>query len=120
MATSSTKIPVTVPRWLRHRSLISSEALLLVGVLRELLSHQIHAAPLPNWAKVLFVMTMTVGLFGGLFVLIQNLTAKTVGKTHDVVQAIPLPMPSVLIHVAAFVGLFFLYAKVLGLPVIFR
>ncbi|MBA3847661.1 MAG: hypothetical protein H0X45_13595 [Planctomycetes bacterium] len=63
-------------------------------------------------------MALAIGVFGGLLYLLDAFTAKSVAKTHDMVRAVPLPMPMLLVHAAVFVGLFFLYAYVWHVPVL--
>ncbi len=63
-------------------------------------------------------MALAVGVFGGLFYLLDAFTAKSVAKTHDVVRAVPVPMPMLVVHAAVLVGLFFLYAYVWNFPVL--
>lgn len=100
------------PRWLRHRTLATSEAILLVGVCQELLQRQIATLALPNWGKVLWVMASTLGLLSILLLVMRNVATKSVIKTHDMVQAIPLPTPYLLVHALVYAGLFLLYAYV--------
>jgi hypothetical protein len=101
-----------VPRWLRHRTLATSEALLLVGACQELLQRQVAALALPNWGKVLWVMGTTLGLLSVVLLVLRSVAAKGVVKTHDMVQAIPLPTPYLLVHALVYAGLFLLYAYV--------
>lgn len=105
-----------IKRTLSHRSLITAEALLLVGVADRLgrlwIMHEPH---LPAYAKVLLMMALTIGIFGGLILILQRMTTASLSKTHEVVRALPLPTPMVVVHAAAFAGLFFLYAWALGL-----
>jgi len=106
-------------RWLQHRTLIKGEAVLVVGLLREVAAQWIAAQPssvLPNWGKVMFTMAATIGLFGGLFYVLESFTAKSVAKTHQAVQALPLPTPYLLVHAGVFAALFFAYARVMHLP----
>ncbi len=105
--------PLTPP-WLRHRFLVRLEAILVVGVLQEFGSRLVQgSAQLPNWGKVLFIMGMTIGLLSGLILLSQGLVGKVLGKAHDA-----LPAPSLLLHLAAFAGLFILYAWAFALPIL--
>lgn len=101
-----------LPRWFRHRWLVEVEAVLLVGVAQELLQRQINTLGLPNWGKTLWTMGCTLGVLGGLVVVLRLLAKRSVTKAHQTVQAIPLPTPYLLIHIAAFAGLFLLYAWV--------
>lgn len=106
-----------MPRWLRHRALVTGEAILVVGVLQQLLQQRINELAMPNWGKVLWVMASTLGLLGVILVLVRVVAVKGVAKAHDVVQAIPLPTPTLFIHLLVYGGLFLLYAKVWDLPV---
>ena len=101
------------PTWLRHRALLGGEAVLLVGVLQEFGGRFVQGSTLPNWGKVLFIMIMTLGLLGGLILLLRGLVGKALGKAHD-----STPIPGFLMHLGAFAGLFFLYAWAFSLPVL--
>jgi len=114
----SHRTPSRLPKWLRHRGLIAAEAVLLVGVLKDMLGVQLKASALPGWAKVLLVMGLTLGLLGGLFLAVQKLTTRGVAKTHEVMQALPLPVPLLAIHIAVLAGLFVLYARLLEIPLV--
>ena len=108
------------PGFLRHRNLIAAEALLLVGLAKDFISDFIKSQPastLPNWGKVLFVMAATMGVLGVFFAVLEKVTKGGVAKTHEVVKALPLPAPMLAIHGAVLVGLFYLYAHLLRLPV---
>ncbi len=101
------------PSWLRHRALLGAEAVLLVGVLQEFGGRFVQGSALPNWGKVLFIMIMTLGLLGGLILVLRGMVGKALGKAHDAA-----PLPSFLMHLGAFAGLFLLYAWAFGLPVL--
>jgi hypothetical protein len=105
-----------VPRWLRHRALVTGEAILLVGVVQQLIQERIGGLSLPNWGKVLWVMASTLGALGVALFAVRIIMVKGVAKAHDVVQAIPLPTPTLLIHFLVYGGLFLLYARVWDLP----
>jgi hypothetical protein len=105
-----------MPRWLRHRALVTGEAILIVGVVQQLIQERIAGLSLPNWGKVLWVMASTLGALGVALVVVRIIAVKGVAKAHDVVQAIPLPTPTLLIHVLVYGGLFLLYARVWDLP----
>jgi hypothetical protein len=107
----------SMPRWLRHRALIASEAILLVGAVQELVQQRVAALPLPNWGKVLWTMASVLGMLGLLLFFLHPLAKSGVSKGHDVVQAIPLPLPTLLVHLLAYGGIFLLYAWVWKLPV---
>lgn len=107
------------PRFLKHRNLVAGEALALAGVAKfELTLAVKHYPDLPNAVKVLFLIAATVGIFGVLFLGLERLLARSVERTHSVMKVLPLPMPVVLFHVSAWVGIFYLYAWVYALPVI--
>ncbi len=105
-----------MPRWLRHRALVTGEAILLVGVLQQLIQQHVGTLGLPNWAKVLWVMASTLGALGVALVVVRLILRKGVATAHDMVQAIPLPTPTLLIHLLVYGGLYLLYAKVWELP----
>jgi hypothetical protein len=107
-----------VPRWLRHRTLAAGEAILLVGACNELIQQVVSHLDLPNWGKVLWVMGSTLGLLGVMLLIVRLVADKSVAKTHEVVQAIPLPLPYLLVHALIYGGLFLLYSIVWKLPVL--
>ena len=106
-----------VPRWLRHRMLAAGEAILLVGACNQLLQQQVEGFNLPNWGKVLWTMGSTLGVLGVMLMVVRIIADKSVAKTHEVVQAIPLPLPYFLVHVLIYGGLFLLYSIVWKIPV---
>jgi hypothetical protein len=105
------------PTWLRHRALLTGEAILVVGVVQEIIQRQVNHLAWPNYGKVLWIMACTLGVLGVLLLAIRQLIKRGLAKTHDVVQAMPLPLPVLLTHVAFYVALFYLYAWVWSLPV---
>jgi hypothetical protein len=105
-----------VPRWLRHRALVTGEAILIVGVVQQLIQERIGSLNLPNWGKVLWVMATTMGALGVALFVVRTIAVRGVAKAHDVVQAIPLPTPTLLIHLLVYGVLFLLYARVWDLP----
>ncbi len=105
------------PSWLKHRALLAGEAILVVGVIQELVQRQMNHLGLPPHGKVLWIMACTLGVLGVLLLVVQTVIKRSLAKTHDVVQGIPLPMPFLLVHAALYVGLFYLYAFVWDLPV---
>jgi hypothetical protein len=106
------------PRWLRHRTLAAGEAILLVGACNELLQQTVARLDLPNWGKVLWVMGSTLGLLGVMMLVVRLVADKSVAKTHEMAQAIPLPMPHLLVHALIYGALFLLYSIVWKLPVL--
>ena len=108
------------PGFLRHSNLVAAEALLLVSVIKDFINDFIKSQPastVPNWGKVLFLMAATVGVLGVFFAVLEKATKGGVARTHDVVQALPIPAPVLAIHAAVLVGLFYLYAHLQHLPV---
>ncbi len=103
--------------WLRHRALITGEAMLLVGALQQLLSQHLNAIPMANAARVLLTMAMVLGVIGGVFVLARLVAAKGMTHTHDLARALPIPAANAIAHLAAFFGIFCLYAWIWHLPV---
>jgi len=103
--------------WIKQRTLITAEAVLLVGVLQQLLSQQLAKIVMPDALRILMTMALVLGMIGGLIVLLRSLISTTVAHTHTVAQALPLPMATWLAHLAALSGLFLLYAVVWHLPV---
>jgi hypothetical protein len=114
----SSKSGPRLPRWLSHRGLVAAEAVLLVGILRDLVSQSIKGAALPNYGKVLLVMAMTVGVFGGLFLIVEKLTARTVAGTHRAVRSVTGVMPYWAVHAGILFVLFLVYAHLLRLSVL--
>jgi hypothetical protein len=102
-------------RWLRHRSLVATEAVLLAGLCKDWVTGAVERSDLANWGKVVFVMGATVGLFGGLFLALQRVLQRGVLKTHSAIGG--LPVPSLAAHALVLLALFFLYAHHLGLSV---
>jgi nitrate reductase gamma subunit len=102
---------------LSHRSLIAVEALLFLGVAKDWIFAMLLRSSLPNWQKVVLVMATTVGLFGGLFLLVGRWTAQTVKTTHKVADRLPIAVPTIAIHGTLLFVLFLLYASMLKLAV---
>ena len=106
------------PRWLTHRGLVAVEALLFCGILKDGLGNLVKSSSFaPHW-KVLFVMGLTVGLFGGLFFFVERLTARTVAGGHKLARNLPLVIPTWVAHAAVLVALFFIYANHLNIRVL--
>lgn len=114
----SSKSGARLPRWLSHRGLVAAEAVLFVGILRDVLSHWIKSSQLPNYGKVLVVMAMTVGVFGGLFLVVERIVARTVAGTHRAVRTVTGVLPYWAVHAGILFVLFLLYANMLGLRVL--
>lgn len=107
----------TMPKFLRHRTLVATEVLLLISLAKDLFGAQVRDAGVANAWKVLLVMAITLGVLGVLFLLLERLTTRGVAKTHEVVKALPVPLPMLVIHALTMGGLFYLYAWYLDLPV---
>src|SRR4051794_40937302 len=107
----------STPKWLRHRALVTAEAVLLVGAGQQLLSKWIEQLQMPNWGHVLFTMASTLGVLGGAVLIVRAFAARGVSQTHQVAKALPIPAATWILHGLAFCGLFALYAIVWHLPV---
>ena len=105
------------PSWLKHRALLAGEVILVIGVVQELIQRQVNHLGLPPYGKVLWIMACTLGVLGVLLLVVRSVIKRSLAKTHNVVQGIPVPTPMLLIHGAAYIGLFYLYAFVWNLPV---
>ena len=101
------------PSWLRHRALLGAEAALCVGLAQEFGSRFVQGSALPHYAKVLFIMVMTLGLLGALVLFMQGVVSKVLGKTFDLA-----PLPGLLMHGGIFASLFLLYSLAYNLPVL--
>ena len=95
-----------------HRNLLAIEGLLVVALLKSWIEDAIRSSTLPDPSKVLFVMASTIGLFAGLYVLIEGLTARSVEGAH---AAMRLFVPRLAVHAVALFVLYLLYASRLGL-----
>lgn len=93
-----------------HRRWIAVEAVLVVGLLKDWLAAQVVASGLPGAGKVLFVMAVTLGVLGGLYFFVEELTAKSVARTHAAARGLPVALPAVLVHAAILGALFLVYA----------
>ncbi len=98
-----------------HRSLIGAEAVLVLGVAKDWVWRQVMTSALPGWGKVALAMVTTVGLFGGLFLVVRRLAVRGVWKTHHAAQGMPVVLPTLLLHAALLGVLFVLYARILGI-----
>ncbi|MBA3685307.1 MAG: hypothetical protein H0W72_08705 [Planctomycetes bacterium] len=105
------------PKFLRHRVLLSAEAVLVVALAKDWVVGWVKAQALPDWLKVVFIMAVTVGILGGLFLFAEQVTQRSVARTHQVVQALPLPTPYLLIHALILFALYLVYAHVHGFAV---
>lgn len=104
-------------RILSHRTLLAAEAVLLVGLAKSWLEGRLMALHVPPWSKVVFVMAATLGVLGGLILVMQKITTKGMARTHAAIRAIAVPVPYLVIHAAILFGIFLLYARSLGIRV---
>jgi hypothetical protein len=104
-------------RHVMHRSLIAAEAVLVLGVAKDWIWRQVMASTLPGWGKVALSMLTTVGLFGGLFLVVRRMAVRGVWKTHHAAQGMPVFLPTLLLHAALLAVLFVLYARILGIRI---
>ncbi|MFW5698348.1 MAG: hypothetical protein ACOCYN_00705 [Planctomycetota bacterium] len=94
--------------------MLGVEAVLLVGAIEMWCEDQITAYPnLPEWTRVLFVMLLVAGLFGAVLLFLQRLAYGSMNRAHKVVDALPLPTPTLMVHALAIGALFVFYAWVL-------
>ena len=100
-----------------QRGLVGIEALLFLGVAKDWIFGALLRSSFPNWAKVVLVMATTVGLFGGLFLVLQNLAHRTIQGTHRAAGALPFSVPTLALHGLLLFVLFLLYARMLHLAV---
>ena len=105
-------------RWLSHRGLVAAEALLVCGLAKDFLSAAVKSSSLAPSGKVLFVMAVTVGLFGGLFLFVERFTARTVAGGHKLARGLPFFVPYWIAHIAVLVALYFVYASHHGIRVL--
>jgi hypothetical protein len=101
-----------------HRGLVAIEAMLLTGVLKDWIFDALRRSSFPNYAKVLMVMAATLGIFGGLFFVVERLTARGFAHTHGMARRLPVNLPTFAIHGALLFLLFLLYARMLHLSVL--
>jgi len=114
-AKAPTKRTARRPRWLTHRGLVAVEALLVCGILKDVFSDAVKSSSIaPHW-RVLFVMALTVGFFGGLFLFVEQFTAKTVAGGHKIARGL---LPYGIAHLAILLALYFVYANHLGIRVL--
>jgi hypothetical protein len=103
--------------FLSHRKLVAIEALLLAAWGKSQLTDAILASGMENWVKVLVVMGMTVGLFGGVLLFLESLTKSGVQHGHSFVKGFAGSGSALLVHAVVFVLLFVLYAHMLRVSV---
>lgn len=103
--------------FLTHRGLVAIEAMLVMGVVKDWIFEALRTSGFPNYVKVLLVMGTTIGLFGGLFVVVERLTARGMAGTHRATRNLPVVVPTALVHGALLFLLFLQYARMLKLKV---
>ena len=90
----------------------------MVGILRDVLARAVMESGFPSYGKVLLIMGMTVGVFAGLFLFVERVSARTVAGTHKVVRSLTGVLPYWAVHAGILFLLFLLYANMLGLRVL--
>ena len=100
-----------------HRGLIAAESVLVLGILKDWIFGFFVHSDLPNYGKVILIMAASVGLFGGLLLVVSKLMTKGVAGSHKVAQQMPILLPTVAVHAALLFVLFLLYARMLKLAV---
>lgn len=96
----------TKRRWLDHRALVLSEAVLAVGLLQELLENWILALPdVPPLLRVVAAIAVVVGTLGGMMLVLRDRMHEWIAGTHDALQA-RLSVPSVVLHALFLLTLF--------------
>ncbi len=102
-----------LPSWLRHRQMLTTEAVLLIAMGMELMQRWIASHhDVPWWLKTVEVMVVNGGLLGGLVLLLTSLMRGSLSGASRAVQGVPLPAPLFLLHLLAFASIFVLYARV--------
>jgi hypothetical protein len=96
------------PSFLKHRTLMAAEAVLVVALLRGVMEEWVKASALPGYGKVIFLMAGTIGLLGGLYWLIEAITSSGVERTHALLKT--FSMPYLVVHGLVLTILFFVYA----------
>jgi Zn-dependent protease len=105
-------------RWIRQRDIVAAEAVLLIGVLKDVVMDRVRVSHFPNWGKVVFLMAVTLGMLGGLFLLLERWLARGVSRTTGLAHVLPVPAAVWVIHALVMVALFFAYANLLGVRVL--
>lgn len=110
MAKRSKKAPVG-PNWLSDSRLFLLEAILLVGLAKEVVEGLVLTHPeIPPIARVLLGMMVVISAFGGLLVVFRNQVVDALASTHATVRQLPVPMPRLAVHALALVAITLLYA----------
>jgi hypothetical protein len=63
-------------------------------------------------------MALTIGLFGGFYLILQRFLARGVSKTHQAAAGLPVFWPTLIVHAVLIFVLFLLYARMLKLNVL--
>ncbi len=102
-----------LPSWLRHRQLLTTEAVLLIAVGMELVQRWITSHHgVPWWGKTLEVMVVNAGLLGGLLLVLTTWMRGSLSGATRAVQAVPIPAPMLFVHAGVFLVIFVIYATV--------
>lgn len=102
-----------LPGWLRHRQVLTTEAVLLVALGMELAQRWVTAhQDVPWWVKTIAMMVVSAGLLGGLLLILTTWAKGSLSSATRAVQSVPLPAPLLLAHIVAVSGIFVLYAWV--------
>ena len=111
MAKARTRPTSILPAWLRHRSLIVTEAMLLVGLGQLLFNDWLLIHPdISPALRVMLGMAMVLGSFGGVLFWARRYLARTIADTHSFVRALPFPTPKWLFHSVALGALYLGYS----------
>ncbi len=103
--------------FLSHRRLVAIEALLLASWGKTQATDAILASGMENWVKVLVVMGMTIGLFGGVLLFLESLAKSGVQHGHSFVKGFTGSGSALLVHAVVLLLLFLLYAHMLRVSV---
>ncbi len=109
MARSKTRSRRGRRRWLDHRALVLSEAVLAVGLLQEFLENWILSLPtVPPMLRVAAAVAVVVGTLGGMMLALRQRLQDWIKGTHDTLTT-RLPLPGLLSHLAVLAALFLGY-----------
>jgi len=98
-------------RWFSNQRLISAEAILLVGLLDNLLETHVRGLSCSAAVKTFFFMLSTVGAFGILLSVAVLLAKRSLAHGHKLFQALPISTPDLVLHGLALAGIYWLYAN---------
>ncbi len=94
-----------------QRELVLLEALLLLGLGKELLeSLVLHQSGLPPPVRVLLGMCVVIGAFGGLWLVFQRPLQRGLLRAQRAVRRLPVPTPLLAVHGMALGLIFLAYA----------